>query len=108
MNVAVDFTAGVRQPAGVGHYTRSLIRALADALAGDAVRHRLTLLWAGPARIPPPNSWPNTRSLRLPLPERLMTIVWQRLRLPIPADLLAGGADVFYSPARRWSAPARS
>lgn len=98
MNVAVDFTAGVRQPAGVGHYTRALVRALADALAEDGARHRLTLLWAGPQRIAPPDAWPNTRSRRLPLPERLMTIAWQRLRLPLPADLLAGGADVFYSP----------
>jgi glycosyltransferase involved in cell wall biosynthesis len=27
-----------------------------------------------------------------------MTVAWQRARLPLPADLLAGGADVFYSP----------
>jgi glycosyltransferase involved in cell wall biosynthesis len=98
MNVAVDFTAGVRQRAGVGHYTRSLVRALADALAEAGSGSRLTLLWAGPPRIDPPTGWPGTRTRRLPLPERLMTVAWQRLRLPVPADLLAGGADVFYSP----------
>ena len=27
-----------------------------------------------------------------------MTILWQRLRVPIPADSLSGGADVVYSP----------
>jgi glycosyltransferase involved in cell wall biosynthesis len=95
MRVAVDFTAGVRQPAGVGRYTRSLLRALA---ATPAFPHDLTLLWAGPARIAPPAGWPRTRTRRLPLPERWMTVAWQRLRVPLPADLLAGGADVFYSP----------
>lgn len=95
MKVAVDFTAGVRQPAGVGRYTRSLVKAL-STLPG--MPHELTLLWAGPARIPPPLDWPHTRTRRLPLPERWMTVAWQRARLPLPADLLAGGADVFYSP----------
>lgn len=94
LNVAVDFTAGVRQPAGVGRYTRSLVRALVDAGGG----HELTLLWAGPARIPPPQGWKRTRTRRLPLPDRWMTVAWHRLHLPLPADLLAGGADVFYSP----------
>ncbi len=95
MNVAVDFTAGVRQPAGVGRYTRSLVHALTTLPDWS---HELVLLWAGPARIPPPVDWPHTRTRRLPLSERWMTVAWQRARFPLPADLLAGGADVFYSP----------
>jgi glycosyltransferase involved in cell wall biosynthesis len=35
---------------------------------------------------------------RLPLPERWQTVAWQRLRLPLWADVLAGGVDVFHSP----------
>jgi glycosyltransferase involved in cell wall biosynthesis len=95
MRIAVDFTAGVRQPAGVGRYTRSLLRALAFSPASP---HDLTLLWAGPPRVPPPQDWPRTRLRRLPLSERWMTVAWHRARLPLPADLLAGGAGVFYSP----------
>ncbi|MGH2367800.1 MAG: glycosyltransferase family 4 protein, partial [Chloroflexota bacterium] len=95
MRIAVDFTAGVRQPAGVGRYTRSLVQALAMALGPG---HELMLLWAGPSRVPPPVGWPRTRTRRLPLPERWMTVAWHRARLPLPADVLAGGADVFYSP----------
>ncbi|HEU5319003.1 MAG TPA: glycosyltransferase family 1 protein, partial [Chloroflexota bacterium] len=98
MKLAVDYTAGVRQHGGVGRYTRSLVRALADALAESPGRHSQTLLWAGPPRIPPPTGWPATHTRRLPLPERWMTILWQRVRFPLPADTLAGGADVFYSP----------
>jgi glycosyltransferase involved in cell wall biosynthesis len=95
MRVAVDFTAGVRQPAGVGRYTRSLLEALARS-PGPPLD--LTLLWAGPPRVPPPARWPHTRTRRLPLNERWMTAAWHRARVPLPADLLAGGADVFYSP----------
>ena len=98
MKVAVDFTAGVRQHGGVGRYTRSLVKALAREAASRGARDELTLLWAGPPRIDPPADWPRVRTRRLPLPERWMTILWQRLRLPLPADALAGGADVFYSP----------
>ncbi len=95
IKVAVDFTAGVRQWGGVGRYTRSLVKALAES---PGPPFDLTLLWAGPARIPPPRGWPHTRTRRLPLPERWMTLLWQRARVPLPADLLARGADVFYSP----------
>ena len=35
---------------------------------------------------------------RLPLGERWQTIAWHRLRLPLWADALAGGVDVFHSP----------
>ena len=105
MRVAVDYTAGVRQPAGVGRYTRGVVGALANALAADTARssgmdpHRLTLLWAGPARMGLPRDWPgHVRTRRLPLPDRWMTAAWQRLHVPFPADTYAGGADVVYAP----------
>jgi len=98
VKVAVDFTAGVRQYGGVGRYTRSLVRALADAFQERAAGDHLTLLWAGPPRLALPEGWPHTTTKRLPLPERWMTVLWQRARVPLPADLLAGGADVFYCP----------
>lgn len=41
---------------------------------------------------------PNVSLRRLPLPERWQTIAWQRLRLPLWADSMAGGVDVFHSP----------
>lgn len=41
---------------------------------------------------------PNVRIRSLPLRERWQTIAWQRLQLPLWADVLAGGVDVFHSP----------
>jgi glycosyltransferase involved in cell wall biosynthesis len=43
-------------------------------------------------------SQPNVHVRRLPLPERWQTIAWQRLRIPLWADILAGGTGVFHSP----------
>ena len=40
----------------------------------------------------------NVSLTRLPLRERWQTIAWHRLRLPLWADLAAGGVDVFHSP----------
>jgi len=35
---------------------------------------------------------------RLPLSQRFWTILWHRLRLPLPIDLFMGSVDVFHSP----------
>lgn len=109
MRIAIDFTAGVRQPAGVGRYTRGLVRALAHAADDDYEDHSLTLLWSGRKRMQLPANWPGVTTRQLPLDERWMTVAVQRLRLPFPADLYAGGADILYSPdfalAPRWRAP---
>jgi glycosyltransferase involved in cell wall biosynthesis len=40
----------------------------------------------------------NVSLQRLPLPERWQTAAWHRLRLPLWADVAAGGVDVFHSP----------
>ncbi len=34
----------------------------------------------------------------MPFSPRLLTALWQRLRLPVPAELLAGTCDLFHSP----------
>jgi glycosyltransferase involved in cell wall biosynthesis len=70
-----------------------------NAGASDPATHGLTLLWAGPMRIRLPQAWPgDVRTRQLPLPDRWMTIAWQRLRVPFPADVYAGGGDVVYAP----------
>src|SRR3989440_5543787 len=38
------------------------------------------------------------RRVQLPVSERYLWIAWQRLRLPLPPDLLAPRLDVFYNP----------
>lgn len=91
--VAIDYTAAVRQRAGIGRYTRGLVGALAEV---DRETEYL-LLSAG--REAPERQWPaNFRRRILPLSDRHLAILWQRLRLPLPVELLTGPIDVFHSP----------
>lgn len=97
MNIAIDYTAAVHQVAGVGRYTRSLVRALIQGGTGD----HYTLLYAGSAPrgslgLSDPQASTTTR--RLPLPERLLNILWHRWQVPLWADLFAPNSTVFYSP----------
>ena len=95
MRIGIDFTAAA-QPAGIGRYTRSLVGALAAQFPSD----RFVLLTPRrPGRAPLRLlEYPNVTLRELPLSERTLTRIWQRLRLPLFADLLTGGADVFYAP----------
>ncbi len=96
MRVAIDCTSAVRQAAGIGRYTRGLVSALAEM--PDAPE--LTPVFAADA-VPTPGLLPGAllRGLRrLPLTDHALTVAWHRLRLPLWADVLAGGADIYHSP----------
>ncbi len=90
--IGIDYTAAVQQGAGIGRYTRGLIGALA---ALDRT-NRYVLFSAGRAAA---ERWPTNFSRRaLPLTDRHLAILWQRLRLPIPVELFTGRVDIFHSP----------
>ncbi len=96
MRIGIDYTAAIRQHAGIGRYTRNLIRALAD-LDRD---NRYTLFvaggWGGGDGQGP---WPDNFRIRgLPLSDRWLNILWQRLRLPLPIQWVTGPLDLFHSP----------
>jgi glycosyltransferase involved in cell wall biosynthesis len=97
MHIAVDYTPAALQGAGIGRYTRELIRALVPLLAPA---ERLTLLYPrerGPFE--PATPWPPAVTWRrLPLPDRWQTILWHRLRLPLAVDWLTGPFDLFHAP----------
>ncbi len=91
--IGIDYTSAVRQHAGIGRYTRGLIGALAEV---DRAREYV-LFSAGSEE--EPRAWPINFSRRaLPLSDRHMAIVWQRLRLPLPVELVTGRIDLFHSP----------
>ena len=93
MRIGVDYTAAVRQKAGIGRYARSLIRALARLDHENAY----VLLSAGKEQDGEP--WPANFCLRtLPLTDRHLSILWQKLRLPLPVEWLTGRLDLFHSP----------
>lgn len=102
MRLGVDYSAAVWQGAGIGRYTRALI--------GELLRldreNRYTLLFpAGfPGRPAPFLSHlrhlnhPHLQLRPLPLSDRCLAVLWQRLRLPLPVEAFCGRLDLFYSP----------
>jgi glycosyltransferase involved in cell wall biosynthesis len=96
VRIGLDYTAAVSQRAGIGRYTRGLVAALSQ-LGGDDT---FVLMVAGQDGDDDVTSDFDDNFLvrRLPLSQRLWTILWHRLRVPLPIDLLTGSVDVFHSP----------
>ena len=96
MRLGIDYTPAALQGAGIGRYTRGLVDALLPLLEED---DQVTLVYPRePARFTPA-AWPRPVRIRhLPLPDRYQTIVWHRLRLPLPVDWLTGPLDIFHAP----------
>ncbi len=104
MKIALDYTTGIYPGAGVARYTRSLV----EALAGLDAENSYSLFYAARG-LPRPTAetqqaralfsrHPNFRPVAVPMSVRQMFAVWQRLRLPLPADLFTGRCDLLHSP----------
>ena len=97
MRIGIDYTAAARQRAGIGRYTRELVRAL---LAHD--RQNDYTLFAATGRVEPGSyEWEqrdNVRVRTVPISDDWLARIWHRLRLPVPVELATGPLDVFYSP----------
>jgi glycosyltransferase involved in cell wall biosynthesis len=104
MRIGVDYTAAVWQGAGIGRYTRELIRAVAPL-----DRSRRFVLFYAAGGLPPNHPYLGTlRDLcaahtnliarPIPLSPRLQTILWQRLRLPLPVEWFTGPLDLVHAP----------
>lgn len=102
MRIGIDYTAAIHQQAGIGRYTRGLVQGLAKLYTDDEY---VLLLGGGQA----PSASVGLSGLRSSVPDRfhirqvpvsprLLTVLWHRLRLPLPVDLLIGRVDVFHSP----------
>lgn len=93
MRIGIDYTAAVHQRAGIGRYTRSLVKALARL---DKENEYILLVAGRPKE---GTAFPPNFEIRyLPLSHHWTTILWQRLRLPLSADLFTGPVDLFHSP----------
>ncbi|MEO5953255.1 MAG: glycosyltransferase family 1 protein [Chloroflexia bacterium] len=104
MHIALDYTTGIYPGAGVARYTRSLV----DALAKLDTHNRYSLFYAArglPMGTPEEKlageffaQHSNFKRVPVPFSVRQMFAVWQRLRLPVPADLFTGRCDLLHSP----------
>jgi len=95
MRIGIDYTPAVRQRAGIGRILRGLVGALAEI---DPI-NQYVLLTAGRSAKIAGTAFPvNFHHCAIPLSERLLAILWHRLRLPLPVNLWAGSLDLFHAP----------
>ena len=93
MRITIDYTAAIRQRAGIGRYTRHLVSALAVA----DHKNQYTLFCAGEG--PAPAYWPANFGVRVTrVPSRALAVGWHKLKLPIAVERFSGDADIFHSP----------
>lgn len=96
MRIAIDYTPAVRQTAGIGRLTRHLVCELVRL--DDSHTYRLLIAGAIPPEIACASNWPAHVGLHSTrISERLLTILWHRLRVPWPVERFVGPCDVFHS-----------
>ncbi len=96
MRIALDYTAAIRQGAGIGSYVRNLFAAMQQ----QDTQTRYTLLTSG--RPTPEHPFPeaeNVRGRSILIPDRYLNILWYRWRTPLlPATLFTGPIDIYHGP----------
>src|SRR5262245_6841659 len=104
MRIGIDYTTAIWQGAGIGRYTRELVRAILEE--GGDFRYTLFYAAGGVERSNPyladlaqlRAAHPNVRAAPIPLSPRRLTQLWQRLRLPLPVELFTGPLDLLHAP----------
>src|SRR5258708_12010227 len=95
MRIAIDYTAAIRQGAGIGNYVRNLV----DAILAQDSKNQYTLLTSG--RPTPEHPFPqadNVRGRSIIIPDRYLNILWYRWRLPLYATFFTGQVDIYHGP----------
>ena len=104
VRVGIDYTAAAWQGAGIGRYTRELVRTL--VAQSDDYTYTLFYAAGGIDRDSPyiaelnrlRDSYAHVRAVAIPLSPRRLTQVWQRARLPLPLELFTGPLDLVHAP----------
>lgn len=93
MRIALDYTAGIRQRAGIGQYARGLVKAM---LAQDT-SNEYTMITSGRATkdYPFPTA-KNVRGRNIYLPDRYLNMLWYRWRVPLYANIFTGTNDIYH------------
>jgi glycosyltransferase involved in cell wall biosynthesis len=104
MIIGIDYTAAAWQGAGIGRYTRELVRAAISL--GGSFHYKLFYAAGG---LPPDSPYledlrrlcatsPHVQAIPIRITPRLLTIIWQRLRLPLLVERFTGPLDILHAP----------
>lgn len=96
IQVGIDYTAAIQQSAGIGRYTREMVKALAT-VAWPVAGYRLFAAGV-PKDLPPPALPSNFAWCPSRISERWLARAWHRLRLPLPVETWTGPLDLFHQP----------
>lgn len=96
MRIAIDYSPAVNQGAGIGRYTRSLVKALAEI---DS-QNEYVLFYTYSGRQKP--DWPfanhpNFTEKAVSVSDRTLAILWYRLNVPLPVNLIIGNVSVYHA-----------
>ena len=96
MRIGLEITAAVQQSGGIGRYVREMLSALSDIDQSNQYR----LFYASKNRsnhtvLDLPE---NFRVRQLPMNDIWLARIWQRIRLPLPVELITGSLDIYHSP----------
>lgn len=93
MRIALDYTAGIRQGAGIGQYVRSLV----DAMLAQDSDNQYTFITSGrPTPDHPFPTAPNAHGRGIGISDRYLNILWYRWRVPLYANYFTGPADIYH------------
>ncbi len=104
MIIAIDYNAALRQIAGIGRYTRELVYSLlledqeAEVVLFYAARDLDPQGWGMAGLMQLRQQFPAIRPVPLPFTERLLAILWQRARVPLPIERWTGSVDIVHAP----------
>lgn len=94
MRIAIDYTAAIRQNAGIGTYARHLVAAI---LAQDTANQYRLLTSGRPTKERPFPKAGNVSGRSIVIPDRYLNILWYRWRVPfMPATLFSGPMDIYH------------
>jgi len=97
MNIGIDYTSAIHQLAGIGRYTRELVKALSQHSELLPLPH-YRLFVAGANDTPREALGPHFTWHRTALSKRWLERLWYRLRLPLWIEGWTGPLDLFHQP----------
>lgn len=96
MRIAIDYTPAVNQVAGIGRYTRCLVQALSRLDAEN--EYVLFYAYSGGPKPPWPYAdHPNFVEKAVNVSTRTLAVIWHRLGLPLPVNLVVGNAAIYHA-----------
>ena len=96
MRIGLEITAAVQQGGGIGRYVREMLSALSDI--DQSNQYRLFYASKNKSSHATLNLPDNFRVRHLPVNDIWLARIWQRIRLPLPVELITGFLDIYHSP----------